>query len=77
MPFRKKGGFLFTVHENNVILPNHVMGRAYVTHEDALEYMRTGESPVLDIGTNIGSIKVKLIGKKMFEALNMNFPTSS
>eukprot|EP00554_Chaetoceros_debilis_P009629 CAMPEP_0194099426 /NCGR_PEP_ID=MMETSP0150-20130528/607_1 /TAXON_ID=122233 /ORGANISM="Chaetoceros debilis, Strain MM31A-1" /LENGTH=330 /DNA_ID=CAMNT_0038785631 /DNA_START=305 /DNA_END=1297 /DNA_ORIENTATION=- len=67
MPFRKKGGFLFTVHENNVILPNHVMGRAYVTHEDALEYMRAGESPVLDIGKSIGSIKVKLIESTEFK----------
>uniref|UniRef100_A0A7S3QBW3 C2 domain-containing protein n=1 Tax=Chaetoceros debilis TaxID=122233 RepID=A0A7S3QBW3_9STRA len=61
MPFRPKDGFLFTVHENNVILPDHVMGRAFITHEDAVRYMKDGDVPLLSIGTNIGTIKVKLV----------------
>jgi predicted nucleotidyltransferase len=61
MPFHKKGGFLFTVHENDIILPDHVMGRAFITHEEAAKYMNNGDVPSLSIGENIGTIRVKLV----------------
>lgn len=61
MPFHKKGGFLFTVHENNVILPDHVMGRAFITHDEAAQHMKNGDVPSLSIGENIGTIRVKLV----------------
>ena len=72
MPFRPKDGFLFTVHENNVIIPDHVMGRAFITHEDAVRYMKDGDVPLLSIGTNIGTIKVKLVGTKMFQTFKIH-----
>lgn len=63
MPFHKKDGFLFTVLENNIILPDHVMGRAFITHKDAEKYMKNAEAPLLSIGNKIGTIKVKLFGR--------------
>ncbi len=47
------------------------MGRAYIKHEDAVKYMKNGKMPVLSIGGDIGSIKVKLEGAMKFQTLKM------
>lgn len=57
---RYGGGFLFTVWENNVILGNHVMGRAFITTEEAERAMEDDVACLVSIGESIGNIKVKL-----------------
>jgi len=60
MPWVKKQGFIFYVWENNVVQEDDVVGRAYISPDDAAKMIASNEPKLLSIGDGIGKIKVQI-----------------
>mmetsp|Transcript_18778 Transcript_18778/g.28536 ORF Transcript_18778/g.28536 Transcript_18778/m.28536 type:complete len:205 (+) Transcript_18778:98-712(+) len=61
MPYRSNRGFAFTVYENNVVKGDDIMGRAYISAEDAKEMIDEKlPAKLLSIGEGIGVVKVQI-----------------
>ena len=60
MPWVKKQGFIFYVWENNVVQEDDVVGRAYISPDDATKMIASNEPKLLSIGDGIGKIKVQI-----------------
>eukprot|EP01083_Nonionella_stella_P192681 712105_1 len=60
LPLEENSGFHFQVMENNPILRSEVMGRAFLSAEQAKKLIDTQEPVLLSMGENIGVLKVQL-----------------
>ena len=60
MPHKAKKGFGFTVYDVNVLKGNEVIGRAFISANEANQLKATDGSKVLTLGDGIGTIRVNI-----------------
>jgi len=60
MPYSASSGFGFTVYDANVVKGNEVIGRAFISPQEAEELKSCDGSKILSLGDGVGTIKVNI-----------------